>query len=151
MVRVPLVVREGFSGGTLAAFLSYWKALLIRFCVIIRSCLMLMLLIRLFSILILSIFWANYVLLKLGVCTRTLKKLQVVSISKSLRTTVLDGLEKINTVFHLTNNSVTCKCCYVRPPDMVTLRWWEDRKYGFYFKISHHQQVLSSVPSVYAR
>ena len=72
------MVREGFSGGTRAAFLSYWKALLIRFCVIIRSCLMLMLLIRSFAILISSIFWANYVLLKLGVYTRTLKKHQVV-------------------------------------------------------------------------
>ena len=78
VVRVPLVVREGFSGGTRTAFLSYWKALLIRFCVIIRSCLMLVLLIRLFAILILSIFWENYVLLKLGVYTRTLKKYQVV-------------------------------------------------------------------------
>jgi len=39
---------------------------------------MLMLLIRLFAILILSIFWANYVLLKLGVYTRTSKKHQVV-------------------------------------------------------------------------
>jgi len=43
VVRVPLVVRKGFSGGTRTDFLSYWKALLIRFCVIIRSCLMLML------------------------------------------------------------------------------------------------------------
>jgi len=49
------VVREGFSGGTRAAFLSYdiRKALLTRFCVIIRSCVML---IRLFAILILSTF-----------------------------------------------------------------------------------------------
>ena len=39
---------------------------------------MLMLLIRLFAILILSIFLANYVLLKLGVYTQTLKKHQVV-------------------------------------------------------------------------
>ena len=39
---------------------------------------MLVLLIRLFAILILSIFWANYVLLKLGVYTRTLKKHQMV-------------------------------------------------------------------------
>jgi len=39
---------------------------------------MLMLLIRLFVILILSIFWANYVLLKQGVYTRALKKHQVV-------------------------------------------------------------------------
>jgi len=35
-------------------------------------------LIRLFAILILSIFWANYVLLKPGVYTPTLKKHQVV-------------------------------------------------------------------------
>ena len=39
---------------------------------------MLMLLIRLFAILILRIFWANNVLLKLGVHTWTLKKHQVV-------------------------------------------------------------------------
>jgi len=39
---------------------------------------MLMLLIRLFAILLLSIFLANYVLLKLGVYTRTLKEHQVV-------------------------------------------------------------------------
>ena len=39
---------------------------------------MLALLIRLFAILILSILWANYVLLKLGVYTRTLRKHQVV-------------------------------------------------------------------------
>ena len=51
------------------------KALLIRFCVIIRSCVML---IRLFAILILSTFWANCVLLKPGVYTPTLKKHQAV-------------------------------------------------------------------------
>jgi len=70
------------------------KALLIRFCVIIRSCVMLMLLIRLFAILILSTFWANYVLLKPGVYTPTLKNIRWYAISKSLRTTDLRWLTR---------------------------------------------------------
>jgi len=58
---------------------------------------MLMLLIRLYAILILSTFWANYILLKPGAYTPTLKNIKWLknikkktSISKSLRTTVLE-------------------------------------------------------------
>ena len=70
-VRAVHVLREHLS-------CHIRKALLIRFCVIIRSCVMLMLRIRLIAILILSTFWAKYVLLKPGVYTPTLKKHQMV-------------------------------------------------------------------------
>jgi len=50
---------------------------------------MLMLLISLYAILILSTFWANYILLKPGVYTPTLKNIRWYAISKSLRTTGL--------------------------------------------------------------
>ena len=56
VVRVPLVVREGFSVVREQFSCHIQKALLIRFCVIICSCVMLMLLIRLCAIFILSTF-----------------------------------------------------------------------------------------------
>jgi len=78
VLKLSLVVREAFKVVREQLSCHIWKALLIRFCVIIRSCVMLMLLIRLFAILILSTFWPNCVLLKPGVYTPTLKKHQAV-------------------------------------------------------------------------
>jgi len=89
------------------------KALLIRFCVIIRSCVMLMLLIHLFAILILSTFWANYVLLKLGVYTPTLKKHQVVRDLKKFENhwTTGIGLTLLQKIFTV----LTC---------VINIRWY---------------------------
>ena len=78
VVRVPLVLREGFSGGTRAAFLSHSKSFVNSFlCYNTFECYANVA--NSFMCYIdLKYIWAHYVLLKPGVYTATLKKHQVV-------------------------------------------------------------------------
>ena len=78
MVRVPPVVREGFSGRTRAAFLPYSKSFINSF-LCYNSFVCYGNVANSFICYInLKFIWANYVLLKPGVYTPTLKKHQVV-------------------------------------------------------------------------
>ena len=77
MVRVPLVVREGFSGGTRAAFLSYSKSFVNLFLCNSFVCYANVAYSFICEI-NLKYISANYVLLKPGVYTPALKKHQVV-------------------------------------------------------------------------
>ena len=78
VVRVPLVVREGFSGGTRAVFLSYSKSFVNSFlCYNLFVCYA-NVANSFMCYIYLKYIWANYVLLKPGVYTPTLKKHQVV-------------------------------------------------------------------------
>ena len=92
---------------------------------------MVMLLIHLFAILILSIFWANYVLLKLGVYTRTLKKHQLV---RDLKKFENHWSSLIGFLFKFRTESVACveamfyqfrSCLSTEPwpPTLLLLAW----------------------------
>jgi len=70
------------------------KASLIRFCVIIRSCVTVMLLIRLFAILILSSFEQITFFWNQGCTLQHSKSIRWYAISKSLRTTVLSDVNR---------------------------------------------------------
>ena len=78
MVRVPLVVHEGFSGGTRAAFLSYSKTFVNSF-LCYNSIMCYANVANSFICYInLKYIWVNYVLLKSGLYIPTLNKHQVV-------------------------------------------------------------------------
>jgi len=89
VVRVPLVVREGFSGGTRAAFLSYSKSFVNSF-LCYNSFVSYANVANSFMCYInLKYIWANYVLLKTGVYTPTLKIHQVARDLKKFENTAL--------------------------------------------------------------
>jgi len=99
VVRVPVVVREGFSGGTRAAFWSnskFYASLLLQVSqstslfVRIYSSVIQMLLIRLCAKVILgTVHLSNYILLKPGGTFQHKKNTRWYAITKSLRTTAL--------------------------------------------------------------
>jgi len=72
------VVREGFSGGTRATFLSYSKSFVNSFLCYNSSVCYANVANSFTCYIYLKYIWANYVLLKPGVYTPTLKKYQVV-------------------------------------------------------------------------
>ena len=112
MVRVPVVVREGFSGGTRAAFRSnskFYASLLLQVSqstslfARIYSSVMQMLVIRLCAKVILStVYLSNYILLKPG-GTFQHKKNRCYAITKSWRTTDLGSVYFTATILAATD------------------------------------------------